>query len=126
VVGDRMDTDIEGAQAAGLPSLLVLTGVSGVADLLAARPEGRPDFVGRDLTALHEPHPRVIWDGAAMVVGGWSATVSDGLLVLQGGGDPLSGVRAAAAMSWQAMDEQLKVDAARAVDRLESLLRAAS
>jgi len=29
VIGDRLDTDIEGANAAGLPSLMVLTGVTG-------------------------------------------------------------------------------------------------
>ena len=39
VVGDRLDTDIEGARRAGLDSLLVLTGVSGVPELLAAEPE---------------------------------------------------------------------------------------
>ena len=44
VVGDRLDTDIAGAVAAGLKSLLVLTGVSGLADLLAAEPAERPTF----------------------------------------------------------------------------------
>lgn len=52
VVGDRLDTDIAGANRAQLPSLLVLTGVSGARDLLAAPPEQRPTYVGRDLTAL--------------------------------------------------------------------------
>ena len=36
VVGDRLDTDIEGANSAGVPSLLVLTGVAGPADLVQA------------------------------------------------------------------------------------------
>ena len=52
VVGDRLDTDIAGAAAAGFPSLLVLTGVSTAADLLAAPPELRPTYVARDLSAL--------------------------------------------------------------------------
>jgi glycerol 3-phosphatase-2 len=52
VVGDRLDTDIAGAVAAGLPSLLVLSGVSGPAELLAAPPSQRPTYLGGDLTAL--------------------------------------------------------------------------
>ena len=38
VVGDRLDTDIEGANAAELPSLLVLTGVSTAAEAVHAAP----------------------------------------------------------------------------------------
>jgi len=55
VVGDRLDTDIAGANAAGLPSLLVLTGVSQSAQLKDAPPEQRPTYVGRGLAALLEP-----------------------------------------------------------------------
>jgi HAD superfamily hydrolase (TIGR01450 family) len=57
VVGDRLDTDIEGANRAGCDSLLVLTGVAGEADLLAAPPERRPTYVGADLGALLRAHP---------------------------------------------------------------------
>ena len=52
VIGDRLDTDIKGASAAGLDSLLVLTGVSTVRDLLAARPGERPTYVAADLRGL--------------------------------------------------------------------------
>ena len=45
VVGDRLDTDIEGARRAGAASLLVLTGVATPADLLAAGPDHRPDLL---------------------------------------------------------------------------------
>jgi HAD superfamily hydrolase (TIGR01450 family) len=55
VIGDRLDTDIAGANAADLNSLLVLTGVSGPDDLLAAPPECRPTYVGKDLSALRGP-----------------------------------------------------------------------
>ncbi len=52
VVGDRLDTDIEGARRAGMDSMLVLTGVSTAADLDAAPPERRPTYVAPDLSAL--------------------------------------------------------------------------
>ena len=55
VVGDRLDTDIAGANAAGFPSLLVLTGVSTAEDLVAAAPQDRPTYVGSDLGALGLP-----------------------------------------------------------------------
>ncbi|GEE03183.1 hypothetical protein nbrc107696_36290 [Gordonia spumicola] len=48
VIGDRLDTDIAGAHAVGLDSLLVLTGVSTAADLLAAAPDSRPTYVAID------------------------------------------------------------------------------
>ncbi|MBB2943123.1 HAD superfamily hydrolase (TIGR01450 family) [Actinoplanes lutulentus] len=54
-IGDRLDTDIEGAAGAGMDSLLVLTGVSGPADLLAAPPHRRPTYVAADLSALFHP-----------------------------------------------------------------------
>jgi ribonucleotide monophosphatase NagD (HAD superfamily) len=41
-VGDRLDTDIAGAVAAGLDSLLVLSGSHGPRDLLEAPPGGGP------------------------------------------------------------------------------------
>jgi HAD superfamily hydrolase (TIGR01457 family) len=56
VVGDRLDTDIAGANALELDSLLVLTGVVGPEDL-GASPVG-PTYVGHDLSALFaDPAP---------------------------------------------------------------------
>lgn len=52
VVGDRLDTDIEGANAAGYDSLLVLTGVCQPGDLRDLPPEHRPTYVARDLGGL--------------------------------------------------------------------------
>lgn len=55
VVGDRLDTDIEGANAVGLDSLLVLTGVSTLAELAAAPSELVPTYVALSLDALNHP-----------------------------------------------------------------------
>jgi glycerol 3-phosphatase-2 len=55
VVGDRLDTDIEGAVGAGMDSLLVLSGISDRAELLAAPERRRPTFVAANVTALFEP-----------------------------------------------------------------------
>lgn len=58
VVGDRLDTDIRGANRAGMDSLLVLTGVSGaweVSNLLDGDPQDRPTYLAHDLRALAAP-----------------------------------------------------------------------
>lgn len=59
VCGDRLDTDIEGANAAGLDSLLVLTGASDLKDLAFAAPSARPTYVATALTGLLEPGVRL-------------------------------------------------------------------
>ncbi|GHH71603.1 haloacid dehalogenase [Streptosporangium violaceochromogenes] len=102
VVGDRLDTDIEGASNAGVDSLLVLTGVASPLDLLTAPPRHRPTYVAADLSALHRPYPRTRREGDAWVCGGWSAHWEGGRLGLRGRGDPLDGLRAASAATWEA------------------------
>jgi 4-nitrophenyl phosphatase len=58
-VGDRVETDIAAAQAAGWPSALVLSGATQVPDLAAAR--AWPDYLVRRLTDILEdrPHPHL-------------------------------------------------------------------
>jgi HAD superfamily hydrolase (TIGR01450 family) len=73
VVGDRLDTDIEGASRASCASLLVLTGVTSVTDLLTAAPEHRPDYLGRDLNALLQAQPEVTVSGTAATCRAWTA-----------------------------------------------------
>ena len=57
VVGDRLDTDIEGAHRAGTPSMLVLTGVTDLRALLSAPASARPTFLAADLRGLLRSHP---------------------------------------------------------------------
>jgi HAD superfamily hydrolase (TIGR01450 family) len=85
VVGDRLDTDIEGAVRAGMDSLLVLTGVSGAADVLRAGVQERPTFIAADLRALSTTEGQVRvpeWDGTAATAGVWRVTLDAGRLVL--------------------------------------------
>jgi len=53
VVGDRLDTDIAGANAAKIPSLMVLTGVGTARDAVYADAPQRPTYIAHDLRALH-------------------------------------------------------------------------
>ncbi len=52
MLGDRLDTDIEGARAAGLTTILVLTGVSTREEAEAAKV--KPDMIYSDLNELRE------------------------------------------------------------------------
>jgi len=52
VIGDRLDTDIAGAVAAGMDSLFVLSGVSTARDLIAAAEDARPTYVAADVAAV--------------------------------------------------------------------------
>ncbi|MFY1701676.1 HAD-IIA family hydrolase [Micromonospora sp. WMMA1923] len=109
VVGDRLDTDIEGAVRAGLDSLLVLTGVSDVPELLTAGPQRRPTYVCFDLAGLSDPAAVVRVGGgpagdrsadAPSVGSGWTVSVADGVLELTGSGRPLDAVPALCAAAW--------------------------
>ncbi|MCX5197568.1 HAD-IIA family hydrolase [Streptomyces sp. NBC_00249] len=100
VVGDRLDTDIEGAYNGDVDSLLVLTGVTDGAQLLRAEPKYRPTYVDRDLRGLLTGQPPVEPAGEGFRCGGWTALAGDEELELRGEGDPLDGLRALCAAAW--------------------------
>lgn len=119
VVGDRLDTDIEGAFNGGVDSLLVLTGVTDAAQLVAAPPEHRPTYVDADLRGLLTGQPEVAESGEGFRCGGWTASVRGDELVLAGDGDVLDGLRALCGAAWTyAGDGSCGLDAGKAVARL--------
>ncbi|MCO7202436.1 HAD-IIA family hydrolase [Microbacterium sp. CnD16-F] len=100
-IGDRLDTDIAGAQAAGIDSVLVLTGIDRPKHVLAAPTVSRPTFIVGDLRELHEPYPETIVKGDVTTVGGASVRI-DGpdIHILSAGDRPIDLVRAGAAAIW--------------------------
>ena len=101
VVGDRLDTDIAGAVASKLPSMMVLSGVNSAEDTIWAVAEQRPDFLAEDLRALTAQDSDLLRIARHP---GWDVDITDrGVTVTSTGADPgdeLSMVRAVAAAVW--------------------------
>ncbi|MCQ4213430.1 HAD hydrolase-like protein [Streptomyces longispororuber] len=119
VVGDRLDTDIEGAFNGGVDSLLVLTGVTDGAQLLAAPPQHRPTYVDRDLRGMLTGQPEVVADGDGFRCGGWTAVAGDGQLEIEGDGDAIDGLRALCGAAWSVAEGgACELDPVKALARL--------
>ncbi len=104
VVGDRLDTDIEGAVNTGYDSLLVMTGVTGLEELVAAPEKLRPTYVAADLAGLGTAHPAPAREDDGWRCGGWCARVDGGRLDVAGGGDVDDWWRVVASAGWDALD----------------------
>lgn len=111
VVGDRLDTDIAGANAAGLPSLMVLTGVTSAADMVYAGPAERPDYLAADLRSLDTP-------ADALRIGShpaWQVETSGNEVTVHATGAPvdddLSVVRATAGAVWAGTNGRMRITA---------------
>ncbi|HIW95680.1 MAG TPA: HAD-IIA family hydrolase [Candidatus Corynebacterium gallistercoris] len=83
-VGDRLDTDIAGGNAAGMDTLCTVTGVSGHWAILRAEPAHRPTFIAANLRD-HLP--------------GWQASMRDGVFVVDAGAESAPSLMAAEALA---------------------------
>lgn len=105
MVGDRLDTDIEGAHAIGAPSLLVLTGVTWLQELASATPRLRPTYISPTVEGLFEAHPVPAVRPSGVELGGWTAAVAGGRLEVTGGGTDADWWRVVATACWRHLDE---------------------
>lgn len=100
-IGDRIDTDITGANRAGIDSVLVLTGVSTRKEVLATSAEGRPTFIINSMLDLLEPHPAVKSTRRGFRCGDASVELlGTKVLVVEGDPKSIDALRAACAVIW--------------------------
>ena len=100
-LGDRLDTDIMGADRAGIDSALVLTGIDRPKHVLAAPQGSRPTYILSDLRELHEPYPQTREKDGVFTVGGASVRVVNAdVQILAAGDSQINLLRAGAAAIW--------------------------
>jgi hypothetical protein len=96
VIGDRLDTDIHGANNVGIDSLLVLSGVTTIEEILQAPIELRPTYLAWDASAVLIAQNGTETMDQVTTCGGWKVVSSD----LLGQGDGLDAVAAIAVAHW--------------------------
>lgn len=99
-LGDRLDTDIQGAQAAGIDSAVVLTGIDRPKHILAAPAHARPTYILSDLRELFEPYPQVKQKGEVTTVRGASVRVDGPDIQILSEGRDIDLLRAAGHAIW--------------------------
>jgi len=120
-IGDRIATDIVGAEASGLDSAWVLTGVDRPSDLVASG--SSPTYVVSSLAQLLQPYAAPVPEAGAWRCGTALVTRTDGALRIErGSAAPIEVVRAGLAALLTLRDEgvppeQLRTEAG-ALDRV--------
>lgn len=118
-IGDRLETDVAGAHAAGMDCLHVLTGVHGPTDLIAAPSRLRPRYVADDLRALDQEYLEPVREQDGWKLGQASARLEgdgqEAALELVGSLDPQERLRLVLAVLWEAIDAE-RIERAQAVN----------
>jgi len=106
VIGDRLDTDLAGARAAGYPGLLVLTGVNTLVDACLAPPDHRPSLVARSIEALTCPHRAPVLSDGRWVLDGAAAWWDQAASAVRVQASPCADhmIRAVVQAAWDALD----------------------
>jgi HAD superfamily hydrolase (TIGR01450 family) len=103
MVGDRLDTDILGGNRAGIRTALVLTGIDGAKQVLAAVPAERPTYILDDLRDLLAPYPETVVNESAGVTRttvGTATVRREGTVLTVEAGSGVDLLRAGAAAIW--------------------------
>lgn len=107
VVGDRLDTDIAGARGAGIPAMVVLTGVTDLTALATAAPDRRPDLVAADLRGLNARHPPADRGRCGDALAEFDP--KSNRIVIRSAGQPEENLAAVVTAGWKAIDDGLEV-----------------
>jgi glycerol 3-phosphatase-2 len=117
MIGDRLDSDIEGANAVGIASLWVATGVNDARDLAVAPKNLRPTYIAAGLGALADKQAGVTVDGTKHSCAGWTAEVVNSAVAVTGEGAPYDGLKAILSAVWAAADGMPKAEAKKGAGR---------
>lgn len=104
MVGDSLHTDIAGAHHADVDSLLVMTGVTDLAGLVAAPSDRRPTWIGRDLEALGRPGRTASATDEGWAADGWTAAIAGGGISVEGSGPAEAWWAVVATAAWAHLD----------------------
>lgn len=117
IVGDRLDTDVAGGVAAGIDAMVVLSGVTTPADVLAAPPAHRPQLLAADLAAVTEPVSALRIAASS----GWQVQRGGDALRVHGAGEPLALLRTLCPHVWDNGSTRIVAGDTDAADALGAL-----
>lgn len=101
MIGDRLDTDIKGAIAAGIPSATVFTGITSNKELLGAKSDERPNFILNDLSDLFENYTEPVDTKRGSRCGSSEVELlGDKVILIAGNPSSVQTIRAATHLIW--------------------------